>query len=226
MIKDSLESDGVDSEVKVAFEKTIKHLEKMGAAIKTIDLSDLKYGIAVYFVLGYAEAASNLSRFDGSLYGRRAENAKNLIDMYVRTRHDGFGHEVKRRILVGNYVLSSSHKQAYYEQASHLRSALRAEFDEAFEQVDLLMSPTSASPAFKLGALRSDPIALYLNDYFTVPNCITGMPALSLPCGHTEGGLPIGFQFIGPRLSEELLYRVAYAYEQSTDHHLKNPKIG
>jgi aspartyl-tRNA(Asn)/glutamyl-tRNA(Gln) amidotransferase subunit A len=224
VINDSLESKGVDTDVKIAFERATAHLEHLGATIKHICLPDLKYGIAVYFVLSYAEAASNLSRFDGTLYGQRTGNSKDLADMYVQTRHDNFGDEVKRRILLGNYVLSSSHKQAYYEKASHVRSAIRAEFDDAFQHVDLLISPTSATSAFKLGSLRSDPIAMYLNDYFTVPNCITGMPALSLPCGYSSSGLPIGFQFIGPRLSEELIYRVAYAYEQSNDYHLKHPQ--
>lgn len=224
VIRDSLESDGVSEEVKVALRKSIRHLENLGATIKYISLPDLKYGIAVYFVLCYAEAASNLSRFDGTLYGSRATDVEGLINMYVKTRHDGFGDEVKRRILMGNYVLSSSHKNAYYEKASHVRGAIRAEFDEAFKQVDLLISPTAAQPPFKLGELRADPIAMYLNDYFTVPNCITGMPAISIPCGYTKSNLPIGIQFMGPRLSEELLYKVAYAYEQSTDYHLRNPQ--
>jgi aspartyl-tRNA(Asn)/glutamyl-tRNA(Gln) amidotransferase subunit A len=225
VIKDSFESEGVDNEVKISFEKAIKQLEHLGATIKQISLPDIKYGISVYFILGYAEAASNLSRFDGSLYGTRIENSRDLREMYIKTRTHGFGQEVKRRILIGNYVLSSSHKSDFYEKANHVRCAIRAEFDDAFQQVDLLASPTSATPAFKLGALSSDPIALYLNDYFTIPNCITGMPALSIPCGHTkEEGLPIGFQLIGPRLSEEIIYKTAYAYEQSCDHCLKNPK--
>lgn len=224
VIKDSLESEHVAPEVKEAFQKAIQQLEHLGATIKTISLPDLKYGISVYFILCYAEAASNLSRFDGSLYGKRAEEIEDLFDMYVRTRHDGLGDEVKRRILMGNYVLSSSHKKDYYEKASHVRCAIRAEFDEAFKHVDLLTSPTVVQPPFELGALRSDPIAMYLNDYFNVPNCITGMPALSIPCGYTQDSLPIGIQFIGPRLSEDLLYQTAYAYEQNTDHHQKHPK--
>lgn len=224
VIRDSLEAEGVNEEVKVSFKKAIKHLEHLGATIKQISLPDLKYGIAVYFILGYAEAASNLSRFDGTLFGARDKDVEGLINMYIKTRHDGFGDEVKRRILMGNYALSSSHKDAYYEKAVHVRRAIRAEFDDAFKNVDVLISPTVATPPFKIGELRSDPIAMYLNDYFTIPNCITGMPALSLPCGHTKAGLPIGLQFIGPRLSEELLYRIGYAYEQSTDHHLRHPK--
>ena len=224
VIKDSLESEGVNPEVKKHFERSVKHLEYLGATIKYVELPDLKYGIAAYFVLGYAEAASNLSRFDGTLYGNRAKDVKNIVDMYVRTRHDGFGDEVKRRILMGNYALSSSHKHAYYEKATHVRRAIRAEFDEAFKHVDLLISPTVATPPFKLGELKTDPIAMYLNDYFTIPNCITGMPALSLTCGFTTNGLPIGLQLIGPRLSEEMIYKIAYAYEQSTDHHLRHPQ--
>jgi len=224
VIKDSLESDNVCDEIKGCFEQSIKHLELLGATIKYVSLPDLKYGIAAYFVLGYAEAASNLSRFDGTFYGERAKSVDNLIDMYVKTRHDGFGDEVKRRILMGNYALSSSHKKDYYEKATHVRCAIRAEFDEAFKHVDLLISPTTATPAFKLGELKQDPIAMYLNDYFNVPNCITGMPALSLPCGYTSENLPMGIQFIGPRLSEEIIYKTAYAYEQSTNHHLIHPK--
>ncbi|MBU1008118.1 Asp-tRNA(Asn)/Glu-tRNA(Gln) amidotransferase subunit GatA [Candidatus Dependentiae bacterium] len=224
VIKNSLKSDGVDNQVKIAFERAIKHLEHLGATVKTVELPDMRYGIQVYFILAYAEAASNLSRFDGTLYGTRAQGTEGLLDMYIQTRHDGFGSEVKRRILMGNYVLSSSHKEAYYKKASHIRSAIRAAFDNAFEHVDLLLSPTVATPPFKLGELCDDPIAMYLSDYFTVPNCITGMPALSLPCGYTKEKLPIGFQFIGPRLSEEKIYRAAYAYEQSTDFHLKNPR--
>lgn len=224
VIKDALTSDGVSNEVKASFEKSIKHLEHLGATIKQVSLPDLKYGISAYFVLCYAEAASNLSRFDGTLYGTRINHSDGLIEMYIKTRHDCFGDEVKRRVLLGNYVLSSSHKKDFYEKASHVRCAIRAEFDDAFKHVDLLTSPTVATPPFKLGELKSDPIAMYLNDYFTVPNCITGMPAISLTCGYTKKDLPIGIQFIGPRLSEEVIYKVAYAYEQSTDYHNKTPK--
>jgi len=221
VIKDSFK-EGVDEEVKSSFEKAIKHIESLGGKIKEIDIPDMRYGISVYFVLTYAEAASNLSRFDGSLYGNRVD-AKSLSDMYIKTRSEGFGSEVKRRILLGNYVLSSAHKQAYYERANHIRGAIRAEFDEAFKGVDLLLSPTTSKPAFKIGETVSDPISMYLNDYFTSPMCIAGIPAISLTCGYTKNNLPIGFQFVGPAFSEELLYQSAYAFEQSTDFHLKNP---
>ncbi len=223
VIQDSIDGNGVENQVKIAFDKAIIHLESLGATIKKIFLPDMKYGIPTYFILSYAEAASNLSRFDGTLYGTRANETENLFDMYVKTRHTGFGGEVKRRILLGNYVLSSGHKQDCYEKAKHTRRVIRAEFDEAFKQVDLLISPTASSVPFKLNELRSDPIAMYLNDYFTVPNCITGMPALSLNCGYSKENLPIGLQFIGPRLSEKLIYKVAYAYEQSTDFNKVNP---
>ncbi|MBD3231911.1 Asp-tRNA(Asn)/Glu-tRNA(Gln) amidotransferase subunit GatA [Candidatus Dependentiae bacterium] len=224
IIKDSLESDGVDNEIKEKFQESVEHLEKLGANIKYIALPDLKYGISVYFIISRAEAASNLARFDGSLYGMRDKEAKTLQEMYVKTRHDGFGIEVKRRILMGNYVLSSKHKDAFYNKANHIRAMIRSEFEQAFKEVDLLLSPTTPMLPFEIGKTSQDPLAMYMADYFTVPNCITGNPALSIPCGFSKDNLPIGFQFIGPRLSEELLYQVAYAYEQNTDYHLKNPK--
>ncbi len=224
VIKDSIESEGVDAQIKKTFELAVKHLEKLGAKIEYINMPDLKYGISVYFIVSRAEAASNLSRFDGSLYGMRYKDPKNLKEMYINTRHDGFGIEVKRRILMGNYVLSSKHKQAFYNKANHVRAMIRAEFEQAFKEVDLLISPTTPTLAFEMGKMCQDPLAMYMADYFTVPNCITGNPALSIPCGFSPQNLPIGFQFIGPRLSEKLIYQVAYAYEQSTDHHLKTPQ--
>lgn len=224
VIKDAIDSEGVNIEVKKSFENAIKQLEKLGAKIKYIDLPDLKYGISVYFIISRAEAASNLARFDGSLYGMRNMDAEELKEMYVKTRHDGFGIEVKRRLLMGNYVLSTGHKDSLYKKADHLRAMIRAEFEQAFKSVDLLISPTASTLPFKLESTSKDPLKMYLSDYFTVPNCITGNPALSLPSGFSKEGLPIGFQFIGPRLSEELIYQVAYAFEQSTDFHTKTPK--
>jgi aspartyl-tRNA(Asn)/glutamyl-tRNA(Gln) amidotransferase subunit A len=224
VVQDSIESEGVDEQVKEHFQKAVIQLEKLGAKIKYITLPDLKYGISVYFILNRAEAASNLARFDGSLYGMRIADAKSLQEMYIQTRHDGLGDEVKRRILMGNYALSSGHKDAFYNKADRIRAMIRAEFENAFKEVDLLLSPTSPSLPFKIGEVTNDPLAEYMADYFTVPNCITGNPALSIPCGFSKENLPIGFQFIGPRLSEELIYQVAYAFEQSTDYHLKVPK--
>ena len=224
ILRDAIESDGVDDEIKKVFSQAIEHLERMGAKIKYIDMQNLKYGISVYFVLSRAEATSNLARYDGTLYGFRAEGIKNLKEMYTKTRDYGFGDEVKRRILLGNYVLSAGHKDAYYTKAQKIRSMIRAEYDEAFKDVDLIVSPTNSTFPFKVGKESADPLSMYLNDYFTIPNCIIGLPALTLPCGYSKEGLPVGFQFTGPRLSEDLIYQVAYAYEQATQHYLRLPK--
>lgn len=223
IIRDSLESDGVDPQIRTSFEQAIRQLETLGAKIKIVSLPDLKYGISVYFVISRAEAASNLARYDGTLYGMRKADTKDLLDMYIQTRHDGFGAEVKRRILMGNYVLSSTHRDAFYSKAMKVRALIREEFNQAFKDVDLLISPTTSTLPFKLGCESKDPLAMYMGDYFTVPMCIAGIPSLSVPCGFSKEGLPIGFQFTGPRLSESLIYQVAYAYEQSTDYHLKTP---
>jgi aspartyl-tRNA(Asn)/glutamyl-tRNA(Gln) amidotransferase subunit A len=224
IIKDSIESEGVNEEIKHTFKQAIDHLETLGAKIKYVNLEDLKYGISVYFIINRAEAASNLARFDGSLYGMRTDQKDCIKSMYINTRHDGLGTEVKRRILMGNYVLSANHKEAFYNKADHIRAMIRSNFEDAFKEVDLLVSPTASTLPFEIGKMCNDPLKMYMSDYFTVPNCITGNPAISIPCGFSKSGLPIGFQFIGPRLSESLIYQVAYAYEQSTDHHLKTPQ--
>ena len=224
VLQEALESKAVDPQIKSAFEKAIKQLENLGAKIKPIKLENLKYGISVYYILTPAEAASNLSRYDGTLYGMRDKEAKTLNEMYTNTRHDGFGPEVKRRILMGNFVLSEGYKDAYYNKANKIRNMIRAEFEETFKDVDLITSPTTASLPFKIGQNDNDPLSLYMADYFTACNCLTGNPAISIPCGFSKENLPIGFQFIGPRLSEKLLYKVAHAFEQSTDYHLKTPK--
>lgn len=217
IIEDGIDPDTIHPDILAAFEQSVAHLEKRGAKVKKIDIPHLKNGIAVYFILSRAEAASNLSRFDGTLYGNRSSEAKDLKDMYIHTRHDGFGIEVQRRILTGNYVLSSAHQGEYYSHANQVRSMIRAEFSDAFNEVDLLISPTTPTLPFSLGGVTDDPFTLYLADLFTVPNCIIGTPAISLPAGYSQEGLPIGIQFLGPRMSEKLLYKVAYAFEQSAD---------
>ena len=223
VIRDSLEAEGVDNQVRGAFEQSVEQLKKSGVSVKVIDLPNLKYGIAVYFIISRAEAASNLSRFDGSLYGMRAKEKENLFEMYLKTRQEGFGLEVKRRILTGNYVLSAGHRDAYYNKAAQVRSLIRAEFTEAFKDVDVLVSPTVSMLPFKIGSLSHDPVAMYMADYFNVPNCAIGTPGLSVPCGFSREGLPIGIQFLGPRLSEALLYKVGHAFEALNDYHLKHP---
>lgn len=212
VIRDSIESEGVSEEIKIAFKSSVKELENLGAKIKYIDIPDLKYGISVYFIISRAEAASNLSRIDGVINGNRIADEE-LEQMYIKTREQGFGSEVKRRILMGNYVLSAMHRDVY-EKAMHVRSMIRAEFERAFADVDLLISPTTSTLPFEIGKDIKDPLKVYMADYFTTPNCVAGLPAISIPCGKSKDGLPIGMQFIGPRLSEELLFRVAYAYEQ------------
>lgn len=224
VLQEALESSSVDPQIKSAFEKSIKQLEKLGAKIKPIKLKNLKYGISVYYILTPAEAASNLNRYDGTLYGIRDKEAKTLQSMYAKTKDAGFGPEVKRRILMGNFVLSEGYKDAYYNKANKIRNMIREEFEQTFEDVDLIISPTTATLPFKIGQNDNDPLALYMADYFTVCNCLTGNPAISIPCGFSKENLPIGFQFIGPRLSEELLYKAAHAFEQDTDYHLKTPK--
>jgi aspartyl-tRNA(Asn)/glutamyl-tRNA(Gln) amidotransferase subunit A len=223
VIKESLNSKSVDPQIISSFENAIKQLEKLGAKIEYVTLPNLKYGISVYFIITRAEAASNLARFDGTLYGMRDKNAQELKDLYINTRDAGFGIEVKRRILTGNYVLSADHKNTFYNKADIVRSLLRQDFENIFKDVDLLISPTVPTLPFEIGQESADPFKTQMADYFTVPTNITGNPALSLPCGFSKENLPIGFQFIGPRLSEDLIYAVAYAFEQSTDYHTKNP---
>lgn len=180
VMKDALESDGVVPEVKKHFQAAIESLQRMGAQIQYIDMPSLQYGIALYFILSRAETASNLSRYDGSLYGARVE-ADKLRDMYITTRHDNFGREVQRRILTGNYVLSAGHRDAFYGKAQEIRDMLRTEYNQAFQSVDVMISPTASTLPFELGALNQDPLAMYMADYFTVSNCITGLPGLSVP---------------------------------------------
>jgi aspartyl-tRNA(Asn)/glutamyl-tRNA(Gln) amidotransferase subunit A len=224
VLKDALEADGIDPEVRATFEKSLRDLEKIGAKLTYVDLPSWKYGIAIYFIIARAEAASNLARFDGTIYGLRAQDAKNLRDMFESSRQQGFGIEIKRRVLVGNYVLSVGHKEAFYNQACRVRAMIKAEFDELFKNIDVLMCPTSPSLPFGLGQTTSDPLAVYMADYFLLPNNMIGTPALQVPAGFSQTGLPIGVQFLGPQFSEELLYKVGHAFEQHTGYYQKNPQ--
>lgn len=223
VLRESLESDAIHPEIQIRFKEAIHDLEKLGAKIQYISMPAFKYGISIYFILSRAEAASNLARFDGSLYGSRYTNAESLQEMYTETRERNMGAEIKRRILMGNYVLGSSQKDAYYDKAQQVRNVLLAEFLDIFQEVDTIITPSTSTLPFEIGKECNDTLAMYMNDYFTLPNCVTGMPGLSVPCGLSKSGLPIGFQFIGPRLSEELLYQIAYAYESNTPHHLNKP---
>lgn len=224
IIDNSISAEGMDHEVVAAIEKSIVEIEKLGAKIKRITMPSLDYSAAAYFILSRAEAASNLARFDGVRYGFRDKQARTLKEMYCDTRHDGFGTEVKTRIMVGNYVLSSGHSGEFYDNAKKVQRLIAAEFVNAFKDVDLLLMPTHPAPAFKIGEFSDNMLQVDLQDYFTCPVNIAGIPAISIPCGFTASNMPIGMQLIGPHLSEELIFQVAHAYEQITPWHTKYPQ--
>ncbi len=224
VVDNSLTADGMDPEVVAAVEQAIEVLEKSGAKIKRVELPTLEYSAAAYFVISRAEAASNLARFDGVRYGMRNEEAEKLTAMYLNTRHDGFGDEVKTRILVGNYVLSAGHAGQFYENAKRVQRLIRSEFKTMFNDVDLLIMPTAPAAAFKIGAFDTDKLQMDLQDYFTCPMNLAGIPAISIPCGMTKDNMPIGFQIIGPHLSEGLIFQTAHVYEQQTQWHTMHPK--
>lgn len=224
VIDNALNAQGLDSEVQSAVESTISVFENLGAKVKRVSIPSLDYSAAAYFIISRAEAASNLARFDGVRYGFRDKNSKNLNDMYENTRHDGFGDDVRLRILVGNYVLSAGHSGQYYQSAKKVQRIMRKDFADIFKDVDVLISPVQSSPAFKFGAFDKDKLQMDLQDYFTCFVNLTGVPAISLPCGFSKNNLPIGFQLIGPHLSEAMLYKVAHVYENATKWHTMHPQ--
>ncbi len=206
-------TDALSGEVRNALDKAIEWYKNAGAEIVEIDLPSLVTALAVYYVISSAEAASNLARFDGVKYGRRAPEYTDIVDLYFKSRTQGFGAEVKRRIMLGNYVLSSGYYDAFYRKAKRVQKVIRNEFNEAFKLCDVLISPTTATTAFKLGEKANDCVAMYLTDIFTVPINIAGVPALSMPCGKDANGLPIGMQIIAKHFDEETIYQVANAFE-------------
>ena len=224
VIEDALEAEALHPEIRKATEDAIKVYESMGATVKRIRIPSLDYGAACYFIISRAEAASNLARFDGIRYGLRVPE-KSLIDLYEATRHEGFGTEVKARILVGNYVLSVGHAGQFYDNAQRVREIIRQQLAEAFTNVDLLVMPTHATPAFKVGEFDNDKLTMDLQDYFTAPLNLAGIPGISIPVGFSSTGLPLGMQLVGPHLSEELLLQTAYAYQCVTDWHTKHPSV-
>ena len=208
-------SEGIEAGVLDAFRAALRRAEELGAEIvQSIHLPHAPHALAAYYVLAPAEASSNLARFDGVRYGLRAEGPKDLLDMYTRTRHDGFGAEVKRRIMLGTYALSSGYYDAYYGRAQRVRTKIADDFRTAFEQVDLIVTPTAPTVAFKLGEKTEDPLAMYLNDFCTVPMSLAGIPAISIPCGLSDG-LPVGLQIAGPAFSENRLLDAAHALERA-----------
>jgi aspartyl-tRNA(Asn)/glutamyl-tRNA(Gln) amidotransferase subunit A len=222
--------EGVDPVVKSAVIAAVKQLGELGAEIIEVSLPHTDYAISVYYILATAEASANLARFDGVRYGHRAENVSSLFDHYARTRAEGFGAEVKRRIILGTYVLSSGYYDAYYLRAQKVRELIRQDFVRAFEKVEAVVSPTSPSPAFKLGEKMTDPLQMYLADIFTNAANLAGICGISVPCGFAESEngkkLPIGLQLLGKALDEARIFQIAHAYEQSTDWHKVRPAIG
>ena len=220
--------EGIDPQVKGGINAAVKQLNSLGAEIIEVTLPNTEYAIAVYYIVATAEASANLARFDGVRYGYRAENPKDVLDLYGRTREEGFGPEVKRRIILGTYVLSSGYYDAYYLRAQKVRELIRNDFSKAFEKVDALISPTSPVPAFKLGERVADPLQMYLADIFTIAANLAGICGISVPCGFAQVDghrLPIGLQLLGKALDETRILQIAHAYEQSTEWQKARPPI-
>ena len=217
---------GLDPEISAAVNQAIEYYRAAGCEIKAVSLPlAAEYAIAVYYLIATAEASSNLARYDGVRYGHRSTAATNAIDLYARSRAEGFGEEVKRRIILGTHVLSSGYYDAYYLRAQKVRTLIRGEFLREFQDCDALLSPTTPTAAFKLGEKASDPLAMYLSDIYTIGVNLAGLPGLSLPCGFTAGGLPIGLQIIGQPFREAEMLAIAHSYEQGHDWHTKHPSL-
>ena len=216
---------GLDSDVESAVQEAIKTLESMGMQTVEVSLPHTEYAVATYYILACAEASANLSRYDGVKYGYRSEHADNLMDMYTNTREEGFGEEVKRRILLGTFVLSSGYYDAYYLKGQKARTLIKQDFEEAYKKCDLMVSPIAPVPAFKMGEKLDDPLQMYLSDIFTISANLAGIPAMSIPCGQSKDNLPIGLQLMGKHFDEATLLNVAHQYQQTTDHHLKHPTL-
>ncbi|MGG1639517.1 Asp-tRNA(Asn)/Glu-tRNA(Gln) amidotransferase subunit GatA [Paenibacillus sp. NRS-1760] len=215
---------GIDPRVKEAVLKALAVYESLGATWEEVSLPHTEYAIATYYLLASSEASSNLARFDGVRYGVRAEDPANLIDLYKKSRSEGFGAEVKRRIMLGTYALSSGYYDAYYLKAQKVRTLIKQDFDQVFSQYDLIIGPTAPTPAFRIGEQVGDPLTMYLNDICTIPVSLAGVPAISVPCG-TADGLPIGLQIIGKAFDESTVLRAAHAFEQHTEHHKQRPQL-
>jgi len=216
--------EGMDKDVEERVREAIVQLESLGCIPVEISLPHTEYAVATYYIVATSEASSNLARYDGVKYGLRVEG-KDLLDMYMKTRSRGFGAEVKRRIMLGTYSLSAGYYDAYYKKALQVRNLIRKDFESAFKEVDFIVTPTSPSPAFKIGEKVEDPLQMYLSDIFTISVNLAGLPAISIPCGFSLKGLPIGFQIIGKPFDEKGILQLAYAYEQSTPWHKMKPMI-
>jgi aspartyl-tRNA(Asn)/glutamyl-tRNA(Gln) amidotransferase subunit A len=217
--------EGLESSVADVTQKAIDQLKALGAEIIEVSCPTFRYGIAAYYIIAPSEASANLARYDGVKYGDRVEDAANLLEMYMETRAKGFGSEVKRRIMIGTYALSAGYYDAYYLRAQKVRTLIKQDFEAAFGQVDVLVSPTAPTTAFKLGEKFADPLSMYLNDLMTIPVNLAGLPGMSVPCGFDASGLPVGLQIVGNVLREDLMFQVAYAFEQATEWHKAMPKL-
>ncbi len=215
---------GLDPEVEAAIRAALKTLEGLGAEVLEVSLPHTEYAVATYYVVAVAEASSNLARYDGVKYGFRAEG-KNLMETYLNTRTQGFGAEVRRRIMLGTYTLSAGYYDAYYKKGSQVRALIRGDFETAFKDCALIACPVSPTPAFRLGEKLADPLTMYLSDIFTISANLAGIPGISVPCGFSAGGLPIGLQLLGPPFGEAAILQTAYAFEQATDFHLRKPVL-
>jgi len=218
-------AEGLDPDVADCVYTAIAELEKLGAFIVEISLPHTDYAIATYYIIAPAEASANLARYDGVRYGYRTEEPADLINMYKKTRSEGFGQEVKRRIMLGTFALSTGYQDAYYKKAQKVRTLIKSDFDDAFEKVDVIATPTSPTSAFKIGERTADPLQMYMCDVMTTPASHAGLPGISVPCGFAKNGLPIGLQLLAKPFAEESVLRVAYSFEQNTEHHLKKPNI-
>jgi aspartyl-tRNA(Asn)/glutamyl-tRNA(Gln) amidotransferase subunit A len=217
--------EGMDSEVEKAVKGAVRTLEGLGAIVKEVSLPHTDYAVATYYILATSEASSNLARYDGVKYGYRTQSPKDLMDMYRKTRDEGFGPEVKRRIMLGTYALSAGYYDAYYKKGQQVRTLIKRDFDEAFKTVDVIATPTAPTAAFKIGEKSSDPLQMYLSDIFTISVNLAGIPGISVPCGFTSGNLPIGLQLLGKHFDEESILHAAFAYEQATEWHKRRAAL-
>lgn len=216
--------EGVNEEVRQSVLDALKVLEGLGATWEEVSLPHSKYALATYYLLSSSEASANLARFDGVRYGYRSDNAENLLDMYKLSRSEGFGDEVKRRIMLGTFALSSGYYDAYYKKAQKVRTLIKKDFEDVFEKYDVIIGPTTPTPAFKIGENVDDPLTMYANDILTIPVNLAGVPGVSVPCGFSNG-LPLGLQIIGKHFDESTIYRVADAFEKATDYHKQKPQL-
>ncbi|MFZ0369287.1 MAG: Asp-tRNA(Asn)/Glu-tRNA(Gln) amidotransferase subunit GatA [Halobacillus sp.] len=219
-------SEGVSSEVKEAVQAALQKYEELGATWEEVSLPHSKYALSTYYLIASSEASANLARFDGVRYGKRAQDAETMLDMFKRSRAEGFGDEVKRRIMLGTFALSSGYYDAYYKKAQQVRTLIKNDFEKVFADYDVIIGPTTPTPAFKIGDKVDDPMTMYANDILTIPVNLAGVPGISIPCGFSSNGLPIGLQIIGNHFDESSVYRTAHAFEQATEFHKQRPSLG